>query len=79
MEQTRNNAQSVTQVPVVPLFLLLGLKMLYCFAVLIRLRSLVLYGSTGDSIRHERLTLKGLPAAYFGQGASHQKVEGTLQ
>jgi hypothetical protein len=75
LEQTRNNSHAATRVPMIPLFLLLGLKILYCLAVL--LLAFAAWYCTNpretQSVK-ERLTVKGLAAAYFADGSSHQKV-----
>jgi hypothetical protein len=75
IEQTRNNSNSATRVPMVPLFFLLGLKLLYCLAVLLLAIAAWHYTSPQEaqSVK-ERLTVQGLAAAYFAEGASHQQV-----
>jgi hypothetical protein len=75
MEQVRDNAKAATRVPMIPLFLLLGLKMLYCLAVLALAIAAWHYTDPREtqSVK-ERLTVKGLAAAYFAEGASYQKV-----
>ena len=75
MEQIRNNNHSATRVPMIPLFLLLGFKLLYGLAVLALAIAAWHYTDPREtqSVK-ERLTVKGLTAAYFAEGASHQQV-----
>ncbi|KAJ9622963.1 hypothetical protein H2204_011307 [Knufia peltigerae] len=74
-EQTRNNEYIATRVPIVPLFVLLGFKFLYCFAVLVLAVAAYHYTNPSESQSvKERLSVKGLAATCFGDGPSHQQV-----
>ncbi|KIW17660.1 hypothetical protein PV08_04855 [Exophiala spinifera] len=75
LEQTRNNNHIATRVPIVPLFVLLGFKFLYCFAVLVLAVAAYHYTNPSESQSvKERLSVKGLAATCFGEGPSHQQV-----
>ncbi|KIX96774.1 uncharacterized protein Z520_07494 [Fonsecaea multimorphosa CBS 102226] len=75
LEQTRNNNYGATRVPIVPLFVLLGFKFLYCLAVLCLAIAAYHYTNPAEaqSVK-ERLTIKGLAATYFCDTPSHQQV-----
>lgn len=61
--------------PIVPLFVLLGLKFLYCFVVLCLAVAASHYANpTETQSVKERLTVKGLAATYFCDSPSHQQV-----
>jgi hypothetical protein len=74
-EQTRNNNFGATRVPIVPLFVLLGFKLLYCLAVLCLAVAAYHYTNPVEtqSVK-ERLTAKGLAATYFCDSPSHQQI-----
>lgn len=75
LEQTRNDNYIATRVPIVPLFVLLGFKFLYCFAVLVLAVAAYHYTNPSESQSvKERLSVKGLAATCFGEGPSHQQV-----
>jgi hypothetical protein len=76
VEQLRNNSYGATRVPMVPLFALIALKLLYCVAVLILAAAVWHFTDplVSQSVK-ERLSVKGLAAAYFADGAgSHQQA-----
>lgn len=76
VEQLRDNSYGATRVPMVPLFALIGLKLLYCVAVLILAAAVWHFTDplVSQSVK-ERLSVKGLAAAYFADGAgSHQQA-----
>jgi hypothetical protein len=74
-EQTRNNNFVATRVPIVPLFVLLGFKLLYCLAVLGLAIAAYHYTNPAESQSvKERLTVKGLAATYFTDSPSDQQV-----
>jgi hypothetical protein len=74
-EQTRNNNFTATRVPIVPLFVLLGFKLLYCLAVLGLAIAAYYYTDPAESQSvKERLTVKGLAATYFTDSLSQQQV-----
>jgi hypothetical protein len=75
IEQDRNNSQPATRVPMIPLFLLLGVKLLYCLAIFVLAVAAYYYTDPQEtqSVK-ERLTVKGLAAAYFAEGGSHQQM-----
>ncbi|OQU95411.1 hypothetical protein CLAIMM_01624 [Cladophialophora immunda] len=75
LEQSRDDNFGATRVPIVPLFVLLGFKFLYCFAVLCLAVAAYHYTNPAEaqSVK-ERLTIKGLAATYFCDTPSHQQV-----
>lgn len=75
LEQSRNNNFGATRVPIVPLFVLLGFKFLYCLAVFGLAIAAYHYTEPAESQSvKERLTLKGLAANYFSDTPSDQQV-----
>lgn len=75
LEQTRDNGYGATRVPMVPLFVLLGLQVVYCVAVLIL--AIAAWHFTDPAVTQsvkERLSVKGLAAACFAEGPSSQSV-----
>ncbi|KAK7894806.1 hypothetical protein LTR67_005545 [Exophiala xenobiotica] len=76
IEQLRNNSYGATRIPMVPLFALIALKLLYCVAVLVLAAAVWHFTDplVSQSVK-ERLSVKGLAAAYFADGAgSHQQA-----
>ncbi|KIV86738.1 hypothetical protein PV11_02333 [Exophiala sideris] len=75
LEQTRNNNYGATRVPIVPLFVLLGIKFLYCMAVFGLAVAAYQFTNPSESQSvKERLSVKGLAATAFAEANTHQQV-----
>lgn len=75
LEQTRDNSYGATRVPIVPLYVLLGLKFLYCLAVLgLAIAAYQFTNPSESQSVKERLTVKGLAATCFCDANTHQQV-----
>ncbi|KAI1615156.1 hypothetical protein EDD37DRAFT_649843 [Exophiala viscosa] len=75
LEQTRNNTYGATRVPIVPLFVLLGIKFLYCMAVFgLAIAAYQFTNPSESQSVKERLSVKGLAATCFAEANTHQQV-----
>jgi hypothetical protein len=71
IEQTRDNAVSVTRVPIIPLYLLISFKAIYVVAVLILALGAYCFAHPAEmGIVKNQLSVKGLVAAHF-EHATH--------
>lgn len=68
LEQVRNNTVNVTRVPMIPLYLLLGLKFLYVIVVIILAIGVYCFTHPAETeVVKAQLSVKGLVAAHFDQ------------
>lgn len=66
LEQGRNNTVTVTRVPLVPLYILLGLKLLYVVVVIILAIGAYCFTHPAETeVVREQLSIKGLVAAHL--------------
>lgn len=76
LEQGRNNTVTVTRVPLVPLYMLLGLKFLYVVAVIVLAVGAYCFTHPAETeVVREQLSIKGLVAAHLEKPSSiHDEV-----
>lgn len=75
LEQSRNNTELLTRVPKIPLYFLVGVKLLYALAsILIAFLAWIMTSPAEAQEVKSRLTVEGLSAGLFEPGASQEKA-----
>ena len=80
LEQSRNNTELLTRVPLVPLYFLISLKALFALSsILLAILAATLTGPSEAQEVKARLTVNGLAAGLFEPRANHEKAVEDVQ